>query len=101
MSQQTVIVTGASRGIGAATARLLGREKASVVVNYAGVPPTTYGPTTSAPTNAGSYRARAIFSGDQNHTGSQDATDFTIARVASTTTVTAATAVPASGRPCT
>jgi NAD(P)-dependent dehydrogenase (short-subunit alcohol dehydrogenase family) len=34
MSQQIVIVTGASRGIGAATARLLGREKASVVVNY-------------------------------------------------------------------
>jgi NAD(P)-dependent dehydrogenase (short-subunit alcohol dehydrogenase family) len=34
MSQQVVIVTGASRGIGAATARLLGRERASVVVNY-------------------------------------------------------------------
>src|SRR5437762_2194725 len=34
MSKQIVIVTGASRGIGAATARLLGREKASVVVNY-------------------------------------------------------------------
>jgi NAD(P)-dependent dehydrogenase (short-subunit alcohol dehydrogenase family) len=34
MSRQVVIVTGASRGIGAATARLLGREKASVVVNY-------------------------------------------------------------------
>jgi NAD(P)-dependent dehydrogenase (short-subunit alcohol dehydrogenase family) len=29
-----VIVTGASRGIGAATARLLGREKACVAVNY-------------------------------------------------------------------
>jgi len=29
-----VIVTGGSRGIGAATARLLGREQASVVVNY-------------------------------------------------------------------
>ena len=29
-----VIVTGASRGIGAATARLLGREQAAVVVNY-------------------------------------------------------------------
>jgi NAD(P)-dependent dehydrogenase (short-subunit alcohol dehydrogenase family) len=29
-----VIVTGGSRGIGAATARLLGREKASVIVNY-------------------------------------------------------------------
>jgi len=30
----TVIITGASRGIGAATARLLGREQAHVVVNY-------------------------------------------------------------------
>ena len=29
-----VIITGASRGIGAATARLLGREKAAVAVNY-------------------------------------------------------------------
>ena len=34
MGTQIVIVTGASRGIGAATARLLGREKASVIVNY-------------------------------------------------------------------
>jgi NAD(P)-dependent dehydrogenase (short-subunit alcohol dehydrogenase family) len=34
MSGQIIIVTGASRGIGAATARLLGREKAAVVVNY-------------------------------------------------------------------
>jgi NAD(P)-dependent dehydrogenase (short-subunit alcohol dehydrogenase family) len=34
MSGQVVIVTGASRGIGAATARLLGIEKAAVVVNY-------------------------------------------------------------------
>ena len=34
MSGQVVIVTGGSRGIGAATARLLGREKAAVVVNY-------------------------------------------------------------------
>jgi NAD(P)-dependent dehydrogenase (short-subunit alcohol dehydrogenase family) len=34
MSAQIVIVTGASRGIGAATARLLGAEKAAVVVNY-------------------------------------------------------------------
>jgi NAD(P)-dependent dehydrogenase (short-subunit alcohol dehydrogenase family) len=31
---QIVIVTGGSRGIGAATARLLGHQKASVVVNY-------------------------------------------------------------------
>ena len=32
MSKQIVIVTGGSRGIGAATARLLGREKASCVI---------------------------------------------------------------------
>src|ERR1044072_1887257 len=31
---QIVVVTGGSRGIGAATARRLGRDKASVVVNY-------------------------------------------------------------------
>jgi len=31
---EIIVVTGASRGIGAATARLLGREKAAVVVNY-------------------------------------------------------------------
>lgn len=34
MEKRIVIVTGGSRGIGAATARLLGRERASVVVNY-------------------------------------------------------------------
>jgi NAD(P)-dependent dehydrogenase (short-subunit alcohol dehydrogenase family) len=34
MNGQIVIVTGGSRGIGAATARALGREKAAVVVNY-------------------------------------------------------------------
>jgi len=32
--RQVVIVTGASRGIGAATARLLGEQQADVVVNY-------------------------------------------------------------------
>ena len=34
MTQPVVIVTGASRGIGAATARLIGAEGASVAVNY-------------------------------------------------------------------
>src|SRR5207249_12102532 len=65
----------------------------SVAVSYAGVPPTSYGPSTSAPTNAGTYRARAIFSGDDNHTGSQDATDFTIAKATSATAVSFAPAV--------
>jgi NAD(P)-dependent dehydrogenase (short-subunit alcohol dehydrogenase family) len=36
---QIVIVTGASRGIGAATARLLGQEGASVVVNFRNMRP--------------------------------------------------------------
>jgi 3-oxoacyl-[acyl-carrier protein] reductase len=34
MSDRVVLVTGASRGIGAATAKLLGRQGAAVGVNY-------------------------------------------------------------------
>ena len=52
-----------------------------MTLNYAGIPPTSYGPSTTAPTNAGTYRARATFAGDANHFGSQDAKDFTIGTV--------------------
>ncbi len=34
LNQQTVLVTGASRGLGAAIAKAFGREKARVIVNY-------------------------------------------------------------------
>src|SRR5439155_738004 len=49
----------------------------SVTVNYAGVSPTSYGPSTTAPTDAGTYRLRGTFAGDDNHLGSQDAQTYT------------------------
>src|SRR5216117_1343212 len=59
----------------------------SVTVNYAGVSPTSYGPSTTAPTDAGTYRLRGTFAGDDNHLGSQDAQTMTIAPASSTTAV--------------
>ena len=51
----TAVVTGA------------GGLNESVTVNYAGIPPTSYGPVTTAPSDAGTYRLRATFAGDANH----------------------------------
>src|SRR5437867_3662853 len=59
----------------------------SVTVNHAGVSPTSYGPSTTAPTDAGTYRLRGTFAGDDNHLGSQDAQTMTIAPASSTTAV--------------
>src|SRR5437867_6492701 len=59
----------------------------SVTVNYAGVSPTSYGPSTTAPTDAGTYRLRATFAGDDHHRGSQDSQTMTIAPATSTTAV--------------
>src|SRR3989454_7330615 len=59
----------------------------SVTVNYAGVSATSYGPSTTAPTDAGAYRLRATYAGDDNHLGSQDAQTLTIDKAASTTVV--------------
>src|SRR5437867_978823 len=59
----------------------------SVTVNYARASPTSYGPSTTAPTDAGTYRLRATFAGDDNHLGSQDAQTMTIAPASSTTAV--------------
>src|SRR3989449_7218885 len=47
----------------------------------------SYGPSTTAPTDAGTYRLRATFAGDDNHLGSQDAQTMTIAPASSTTAV--------------
>src|SRR5947208_1254554 len=58
-----------------------------VTVNYAGITPTSYGPSTTAPTDAGTYRLRATYAGDDNHLGSQDAQTLTIDKAASTTVV--------------
>src|SRR2546422_7316742 len=37
----------------------------------------SYGPSTTAPTDAGAYRLRATYAGDDNHLGSQDAQTLT------------------------
>src|SRR5213593_3563036 len=72
---------------GTAMATGVGGLNQSVTVNYAGVSPTSYGPSTTAPTDAGTYRLRATFAGDDNHLGSQDAQTMTIAPASSTTAV--------------
>lgn len=59
----------------------------AVTVNYAGRNGTVYGLSTTPPTNAGGYQARATFAGDSNHTGSQDSKPFSIKRA--TLTITA------------
>ncbi len=49
-------------------------------LSYTGRNGTSYGPSTTAPTNAGDYTASANFSGDDNHNGSSDSKDFSIAK---------------------
>jgi Carboxypeptidase regulatory-like domain len=55
----------------------------SVTVSYAGRNSTVYGPSTTPPTNAGDYTAGASYTGDANHTGSNDSKDYSILRAAS------------------
>ena len=63
----------------------------STTLNYAGVPPTSYGPSTSAPTDAGTYQARSVFtSSDPNYNNAQGTGSITINKAASVTTVTVA-----------
>src|SRR5256712_111036 len=72
---------------GTAVVNGVGLSNQPVTVNYAGVSATSYGPSTTAPTDAGTYRLRATFAGDDNHLGSQDAQTMTIAPASSTTAV--------------
>ena len=62
-------------------------EGGSLPVTYTGTGATTYGPSTAAPTDAGTYSAYASFAGDANHSGSSDLEYFTINGVGSITTV--------------
>jgi hypothetical protein len=65
----------------------------TTTLNYAGVPPTSYGPSTTAPTNAGTYAARAVFtSSDPNYENALGSAQITINKAATTTTVTVADA---------
>src|SRR5438876_978310 len=72
---------------GTAVVNGVGLSNQPVTVNYAGIPPTSYGPSITAPTDAGASRLRATYAGDDNHLGSQDAQTLTIDKAASTTVV--------------
>ena len=61
----------------------------SLPVTYTGRNGTTYGPSTTAPTNAGDYTAIASYAGDSNYNPSSDSKDYSIAKANTTTTVTA------------
>ncbi len=62
---------------------------AEFTFSYAGTGSTTYGPSATAPVNAGTYSVTATYVGDANHNGSTStATGFTIIKASSTTTVT-------------
>jgi hypothetical protein len=47
-------------------------------ITYAGVSPTIYGPSVTAPTNAGSYSASATFTGNNNYNSSSAQVTFYI-----------------------
>ncbi|HEX8686852.1 MAG TPA: MBG domain-containing protein, partial [Pyrinomonadaceae bacterium] len=63
---------------GTAAATGFGGLNQSRTVTYAGRNGTTYGPSTTAPTNAGDYTASASFPGDANHNTSNGSADFRI-----------------------
>lgn len=76
----------------------------SLTVTYTGRNTTVYGPSPTAPTNAGQYTASASYPGDQNHTGSSDSKDYTIFQATSLTTVICPASVVFTGSaltPCT
>jgi uncharacterized repeat protein (TIGR01451 family) len=56
----------------------------SVTVSYSGRLSTVYGPTTTAPTNAGDYTASANYAGDSNYNSSNDSKDYSIAKATPT-----------------
>ena len=70
---------GAPHGATASWARTgTGAGGGPLTVTYTGINGTVYGPSTTKPTDAGEYEASASFPGDDNHSGSSDAKNFTI-----------------------
>ena len=59
----------------------------SLPVKYIGRSPTVYGPSNTAPTDAGDYTAQARYMGDANHLTSNDSKDFSIAKANATINV--------------
>src|SRR5204862_319986 len=73
---------------GSASVSGVGGLNQSLTVTYTGIYGTVYGPSTTAPTDAGKYKADASYAGDGNHSGSSGSKNFTIAKADSATTVT-------------
>ena len=62
---------------------------ANPTVTYQGRNGTSYGPSTTAPTDAGDYTASATYAGDSQYLPSSDSQPFSIAKASSQTTVSA------------
>jgi CSLREA domain-containing protein len=58
----------------------------TLTVTYTGRNSTVYGPSTTAPTNAGDYTASASYAGDSNYNPSSDSENFSIAKASQTIT---------------
>jgi hypothetical protein len=76
-----------------------GEHGPASVDTYAGRNATSYGPSATAPINAGDYTASGSFAGDANHTGNTGTKDFTIQKASSTTVVTCPTVPVAQNAP--
>ena len=58
----------------------------AVTFSYVGTGTTTYGPTATAPTNAGTYQATASFAGNSNYTSASNAAALTIDKATASVT---------------
>ena len=56
----------------------------SLTVSYSGRNSTVYGPSNTAPTNAGDYTASASYAGDSNYNPSSDSKNYSIAKASQT-----------------
>src|SRR2546425_11214673 len=68
--------TGFAYGVGGVTEVL----SPAVTFSYAGTGTTTYAPTATAPTNAGTYQVTASFAGNANYTNASNTASITISK---------------------
>jgi uncharacterized repeat protein (TIGR01451 family) len=76
---------GSPRG-GTASVTGAGGLNQSLTVTYTGRNGTTYGPSTTAPTNVGDYTASASYDESSNHLGSSNSKDYSITKANQTIT---------------
>ena len=73
----------------------------TLTVSYSGTGTTVYGPTATAPTNAGTYTAAATYAANAGYETSSDSKPFAISKATSSTTVTCPASVGYAGVPVT